>query len=271
VIGDIIGSKAHRDRRVLQIHLRRALDDVNARVGALQRLEMTLGDEFQGLYASLAAAVQVTLLVRLCLVPRADVRFGIGWGPLYVYEPGEVPYGQDGPAWWEARRCIDAVAGAQRQRGSPRGLRTCFSSWQDGPRQPAREGVISRQASPGAGPARAGPARAGPEEGGASVQLTFPGMGPGLPAPALLPAIPDELVNAYLVCRDDLVGQMDDRDVRIVLALLDGRRQMDIATEEGVSASAIAQRLAKSGSYALLRSVGLIERTGTERTGPWHP
>jgi hypothetical protein len=240
IIGDLVGSKVSNDRRALQAHLRQALDNVNARIQALQPLTVTLGDEFQALYVTFAAAIQATLLLRLYLAPDTDVRFGIGWGPLSIYEPADTPYGQDGPAWWAARRAIETVSDASHRRESPRGWRTYFNSWSDDSTPPPQRDT--------------------------STQLSLPGMEPGLPKPILLFTTLDDLVNAYLVCRDDLVGSMDNNDRRITLALLSGRRQVDIAVDEKVSPSAIAQRLAKSGAYALLRS---SEFTG--RLAPWRP
>lgn len=67
------------------------------------------------------------------------------------------------------------------------------------------------------------------------------------------------LVNAYLLCRDQIVGRMDATDRRLLLGLLDGRTQSAIAAEEGITASAVSQRFARSGAYALAAAAQELE------------
>jgi hypothetical protein len=59
-------------------------------------------------------------------------------------------------------------------------------------------------------------------------------------------------INALLVCRDEIVSRMDARDARLLLGLIDGRGQAELAADEGVTQPAISQRLHRNGSYAVL-------------------
>lgn len=65
-------------------------------------------------------------------------------------------------------------------------------------------------------------------------------------------------VNAALVCRDQVLGSMDDRDLRILAGLLAGRTQRELAAEEKVSASAVSQRVSRSGIGMVLRAHELL-------------
>ena len=109
VIGDLVGSRRQASRAKGQDRLLAALEIVNARLPALQDLEPTIGDELQGVYATLHDALHATLLVRLALPEDMDCRFGIGVGEVEIV--GSSAYGltQDGQAWWSAREAIDDV------------------------------------------------------------------------------------------------------------------------------------------------------------------
>jgi hypothetical protein len=56
-----------------------------------------------------------------------------------------------------------------------------------------------------------------------------------------------EAVNAALVCRDHLIGSLDDRSIRILNGLLSSHTKKDIAEAEGISASAVSQRAGRDG------------------------
>ncbi|MEO3758349.1 SatD family protein [Mycobacterium sp. B14F4] len=56
-----------------------------------------------------------------------------------------------------------------------------------------------------------------------------------------------DAINAALVCRDHLLGSLDDRSLRIVKGLLTDQTKKDIAAAEGVSASAVSQRAGRDG------------------------
>ncbi|MCV7104022.1 SatD family protein [Mycobacterium palustre] len=54
-------------------------------------------------------------------------------------------------------------------------------------------------------------------------------------------------VNAALICRDHLLGSLDERSVRIVRGLMAGRAKKELAAGEGISPSAVSQRAARDG------------------------
>jgi hypothetical protein len=69
------------------------------------------------------------------------------------------------------------------------------------------------------------------------------------------------LVNALLTCRDHIVSSMDGRDARLLLGLIHGRGQDELARSEGVSQPAVSQRLHRNGSYAILDAHLLLKGT----------
>lgn len=219
VLGDLVGSRRAPSRLDLQEELVTALRVADAVVPGLEPLSPTLGDEFQGRYADLQAALVATLVVQLVL--GADrVRFGIGVGALVLHDPDATPLRQDGPMWWSARAAIDAVAGAAPRFG------TRVARWD------ATRGEAAGDDGPG----------------------VAAGVG---------------WANATVVLRDHLVAALRARDRAIALALLRGDSQAAIASREGVSPSAVSQRVRAAGLRALLDHTGrLLHATGTaERRG----
>ena len=77
LIGDLVASRSSQDRAVLHQHLQVALGEVNDLLDPVRPLWITAGDEYQGTFATVAEAVQATLLVRVRLLPSYDVRHGI--------------------------------------------------------------------------------------------------------------------------------------------------------------------------------------------------
>ena len=122
VIGDVVGSRETGED--LFERLDGALARAGERVPAVQPLQVTNGDEFQGVYRALGPALNATLLVRLLLHDVADVRFGVGWGAFTRWSAERTPYEQDGPAWWAAREALEAVERYESAAGIPRGWRT---------------------------------------------------------------------------------------------------------------------------------------------------
>jgi hypothetical protein len=57
--------------------------------------------------------------------------------------------------------------------------------------------------------------------------------------------------NAFFFCRDALVAQMKPRSRRLLLGLLLGKSQAELATEERISQSAVSQNLTASGAWAI--------------------
>jgi len=64
-----------------------------------------------------------------------------------------------------------------------------------------------------------------------------------------------DIVNSYLLVRDELVSDFDGRQRRIALAELRGKTLSQIADDEGISTSAVSQRH-RAGIGALLESIG---------------
>ena len=214
VIGDLVGSRGAPNRRALHRAVERALVRVNESVPAVTALRITVGDEFQGAYATLGAAIEAALRVRLELLPAADVRVGIGRGPVQVLDAERGI--EDGPGWWAARAAIEAVEQAAG-RAATRHLRTAY--------HPAPEAARGATAPDATG--RGGDADA---------------------------------VNAALLCRDHLVGSLSERSVRLLRGLMEPHTtQSELATLEGISASAVSQRVRADGIGAVLAAEELLQ------------
>lgn len=56
-----------------------------------------------------------------------------------------------------------------------------------------------------------------------------------------------DAVNAALMCRDHLLGLLDERSLRLVRGLLNNRTKKELAAMEGISASAVSQRAGRDG------------------------
>lgn len=200
LIGDVVGSREQTDRRRLQRSLNAALETINERVDAVQPLEPTIGDEFQGAFSTVASAARASLLIRLQLlkIGGPDSRYGLGFGPVAVFDELRTPRSQDGPGWWSAR---DAIQRAKRLEQAPRTsfVRTCFGS--------------------------------SPAEGAT----------PGI----------DLAMDAFLICRDAGVARMNDRQRRLLLGLMLGLGQAQLAADEGITQGAVSQNLQRSGAYAI--------------------
>jgi SatD family (SatD) len=185
LIGDVVGSRRVADRSGEHHALNSALRDVAA--NAIDPPAFTVGDEFQGSYPTVGAAINAALSLRLAVAPGIDVRFGIGWGAVTVLDASAGI--QDGPGWWAAREAIEWTASAQRQPGLAL-VRTSF-------RGNDRDDI--------------------------------------------------DAINAALICRDHLIGSLDERSIRIVKGLLTNQTKKDIAASEGISASAVSQRAGRDG------------------------
>lgn len=79
-----------------------------------------------------------------------------------------------------------------------------------------------------------------------------------MPAEDAAGPVAPEAVNAALLCRDQVLAGLDGRDIRIVTALMRGRSQTEIAADEGVSVSAVSQRISRKGIGVLLRANELL-------------
>lgn len=66
------------------------------------------------------------------------------------------------------------------------------------------------------------------------------------------------LVNAFLLCRDELVSRLDARQRRLVLGVLRGTSQKELAAAENISPSAVSQSLKRAGAPAILDATALV-------------
>ena len=123
LIGDLIGSRRAHDRGALHDRFAGALAEVNQRFAPTTPLRITLGDEYQGTFATVGAALQVSLRLRLAMLPEIDLRHGVGWGPVRVLE--REPRVEDGPGWWVARDALTLIETAEG-RPSSRERRTAY-------------------------------------------------------------------------------------------------------------------------------------------------
>jgi hypothetical protein len=187
LIGDIVGSRRTADRRAQHGALNSALREIAA--DALDPPAVPVGDEVQGSYPTVGAAIDAALSLRLAVTPDIDIRFGIGWGSVVMLDAGTGI--QDGPGWWAAREAIEWTAWAQRQPGLAL-VRTAFRA-----------------------------------EGETRLDV--------------------DAVNAAVICRDHLIGSLDERSIRILKGLLSNHTKKDIAAAEDISASAVSQRAGRDG------------------------
>lgn len=128
LIGDIVDSRGAPDRRVLHTRLTGTLRRTSRLVPALTPLRITVGDEFQASYETLGSALEASFRIRLDLMPETQVRFGLSWGGATVLDARAGT--QDGPAWWAARKAIEAAAAAE-QRPATHAVRTVYTPAQD--------------------------------------------------------------------------------------------------------------------------------------------
>lgn len=201
LIGDLVGSRLHSDRSLLHQRLRHALARANSALNPVQPLEVTVGDEFQGCFATVGEAARASVVIRLLLVNDehgTDSRYGLGWGTIAVFDEARAPVSQDGPGWWAARAAIDRAAALGKV---PRTsfVRTCFTT------TPDDDGQVPCDAA----------------------------------------------IDAFLLCRDASVGQMTDRQREILLGVLLGHSQRDLADREGITQGAVSQTLSRSGGTAI--------------------
>ncbi|MEO7423076.1 MAG: SatD family protein [Ornithinibacter sp.] len=75
-------------------------------------------------------------------------------------------------------------------------------------------------------------------------------------------SVPDPVeaaVNAALLCRDHLVGSFSPRSLRLLKGLMDSdSTQREISVREGISASAVSQRVRADGIGAVLEAQRLL-------------
>ncbi len=95
-------------QRAIESAFAQVVDILPAHARPVRPFAAVVGDEFQGAFPTLRAALAATLLVRLALPAVLDLRFGLGLG-----EVEEIPSTSgslsEGPGWWAARAAIEHV------------------------------------------------------------------------------------------------------------------------------------------------------------------
>ncbi|WP_404383402.1 SatD family protein [Knoellia locipacati] len=203
LIGDVVESRASKDRRGLHRAIEAALAETNERVEHLEPLEITVGDEFQGVYPNLGSALDAALRARLALRPHAETRYGLGRGTTTTLD--EARGIKDGPAWWAAREAIVAVED-QARRAALAHVHTAYRL-----------------------------AEGEQDEMGTSVA-----------------------VEAALQCQDHMVGSLSERSGRLLRGLLEGMTQRELAEADGISPSAVSQRVRADGLAVIMRCHELL-------------
>ena len=107
IIGDVVRSRDASDRTALHTRLAGLVEEANAVLAPAVPLRITVGDEFQGCFATVGEALHATLWLGLQLAPQAELRHGVAWGSVAVL--ADEPRVEDGPGWWAARDAIELV------------------------------------------------------------------------------------------------------------------------------------------------------------------
>ena len=115
LLGDVVRSR-NSDRSRVHGALLAAIDACNDAQPPLDPLRVTVGDEVQGVYATLGQAVAVMLRLRDELLGIAEVRCGLGGGEVQIIDAKRGI--QDGSAWWRAREAIERAETLSRQPGN---------------------------------------------------------------------------------------------------------------------------------------------------------
>ena len=115
LLGDVVRSR-NSDRSRVHGALLAAIDACNDAHPPLDPLRVTVGDEVQGVYATLGQAVAVMLRLRDELLGIAEVRCGLGGGEVQIIDAKRGI--QDGSAWWRAREAIERAETLSRQPGN---------------------------------------------------------------------------------------------------------------------------------------------------------
>src|SRR3954447_7463741 len=130
LIGDIVESRTHRQRQALHDAFEAAIARANTEVPVDDAAVITVGDEFQGVYPTLGAALRASCIVRAELHPLADIRFGLGRGEVATLDAARGIH--DGPAYWAAREAIETAEDRAR-RAQTRTSRTAYVAPDDPP------------------------------------------------------------------------------------------------------------------------------------------
>jgi hypothetical protein len=237
LIGDIVDSRLHPDRQRLHDSIEEAIASANQAVTPLDPLVITLGDEFQGVFATLGDALTASFRVRARLHPDADVRFGLGRGAVSTLDP--VRGVHDGPGYWAAR---DAIVEIEERASRPQS-RTARTAYSPGPAPGRPRGAGATAAA--ADTTDAADASEADTSDASDTSDT---------------ADTATALRAALDCLDFVVGSMSTTTRDILGGLMDGQSQLDVATRLGVSPSAVSQRVRRDGVGVALDAMAVLGR-----------
>jgi len=116
IIGDIKNSKTMHDRNSVQNELNNILGQVNEKYSKdiSAKFMITLGDEFQGLLHAGGHVMQIIEEIQRDMYP-AEIRFGIGVGPITTDINFEMAIGADGPGYYKAREAIEFLKKSEQK------------------------------------------------------------------------------------------------------------------------------------------------------------
>ena len=199
LIGDIVESRRTGDRQALHDTVGDVLARANLDHPVVDPAVITLGDEFQGVYATLGDALTASFHIRSRLRPT-DVRFGVGRGAVQVLDRARGIH--DGPAYWAARDAIEAAKELAR-KAALRTTRTVYRS---------------------------------PDEDAAQTTA----------------------VNAALLTLDQILGSLSVVSWRILGGRLAGLTQREVAEREGITPSAVSQRVRSDGIGVAMEAMRML-------------
>lgn len=136
LVGDVAASRTYPDQKRLFSALRQIFDGVNRQVEAAQPIRFSVGDEFQAAYSTLADAIRATVLLRLRFKAEElgtfggrdqDLRIGLAYGEIAVFDATEEPFGQSGTGWWRARSAIEKAERRKKGHGLPYSTQSSFA------------------------------------------------------------------------------------------------------------------------------------------------
>ncbi len=226
VLIDVVDSRQHLDRESLQRSLTEVAAVVEAMYPALDPFTPTVGDELQGTYATVVSAMVAAVDLRLRLTGTAEIRTAIGWGDIVVHDPDRTPFGQDGPAWWEARAALDEMDAATVRSSYPARMRLAG---------------LAPDAADSAGPSDLSPSpRALPPP----TELTIPAV---------------SALRALTTLLDRSLATLDATEAAIVLGDREGVSTAEIARRVGLTASAVSQRRGRNHLREIVVALDQLE------------
>lgn len=113
MIGDLVRSRRIKNRKEIQLKLRRTLENINSDYGneVLAPLMIVRGDEFEGAFDSVRSCFDAFMRVERSLYPN-KLRGGIGIGTIDT-EFSERVIEMDGTSFHRARKALEKVKGAK--------------------------------------------------------------------------------------------------------------------------------------------------------------